>query len=154
MSDRTTTLELEAFFPYRVAVLAAEVSRGLAAVYRERFGVQPAEWRILAHLAQSAGGSVREIHEHANLDKAKVSRAVERLVGRGLVEKSPNPADRRLVRVVLTRAGRSLYRRIVPHARAFERDLLSSLSRSDRAALDRIIEKLETAARSESHHVR
>lgn len=138
-------LELERFFPYRVAVLAADVSKELSAVYRDRFGIRPAEWRVLAHLAAAGTGSVREIHRHANLDKAKVSRAVDRLAALGHVSKRPDARDRRLVALRLTPKGRGIYRRIVPHARAFEASLLDSLTRTERAVLDRAMDKLQAA---------
>ena len=40
-------LMLEAFLPYRLAVLAHTTSRALAGVYAERFGLSIPEWRIL-----------------------------------------------------------------------------------------------------------
>ncbi len=145
MPEADRPLVLERFFPYRVAVLAADVSKELSAVYRDRFGIRPAEWRVLAHLAAAGTGSVREIHRHANLDKAKVSRAVDRLAALGHVSKRPDTHDRRLVALRLTRKGRSVYERIVPHARAFEASLLGTLTKTERAVLDRAIDKLHAA---------
>jgi len=139
MSDPRDTLELERFFPYRITHLATLVSRSLAKVYGARFGLAPAEWRVLAHLARSEEVSVREIHLAAELDKAKISRAVARLEAMGAVSKTPNRTDRRLVALSLTEKGRRLYEEIVPLALAFEDELLSSLSPTERRALDRII---------------
>jgi len=38
-------LRLETFLPYRLSVLANEVSTRLASVYAERFGLTIPEWR-------------------------------------------------------------------------------------------------------------
>jgi DNA-binding MarR family transcriptional regulator len=142
MADRTDILDLERFFPYRVSLLASRVSKRLSAVYRDRFGLAPAEWRVVAHLAAESRVSVRDIHEVANLDKAKISRAVARLEALGIVRKSENRRDRRLVELTLTAKGRRMYAEIVPLARAFEDELLASLSLGDRSALDRALASL------------
>ncbi|MEL6794567.1 MAG: helix-turn-helix domain-containing protein, partial [Pseudomonadota bacterium] len=91
-----TAFELDRFLPYRLNVLAARVSRGFAAHYRERFGLSVAEWRVLAHLSQSDAVSVRDIHLKADLEKSKASRAAARLEEAGLVAKEGGVADRRL----------------------------------------------------------
>ncbi len=142
MSDPAETLELERFFPYRIARLASDVSNRLAAVYGQRAGLSPSEWRVIAHLAASARISVRDIHERADLDKAKISRAVSRLEALGLVAKTVNRADRRLVELALTRKGHRVYREIVPLARAFEESLLSALGAAERETLERAIDAL------------
>ena len=46
--------DLAAFLPYQLAVVAARVSKGFADRYRAEFGLTIPEWRVLAHLAQSA----------------------------------------------------------------------------------------------------
>jgi len=135
-------LDLAAFLPYRIAVLASRISRRLARVYERRFGISVAEWRVIAHLAHGERVSVRDIHERVSLDKPRVSRAVARLQAAGLVAKSPGRSDQRLVEISLTRKGWRLYGEIVPLARAYEEELLSALSAAERGALDRALEKL------------
>ena len=77
-SDRTRdggVLDLDQFLPYRLTVLAARVSKRVAAEYSERFGISIPEWRVIAHLARYRKVSVREIHDCVNMDKSRVSRA-------------------------------------------------------------------------------
>ncbi|WP_036554912.1 MarR family winged helix-turn-helix transcriptional regulator [Nisaea denitrificans] len=142
MDDQADLLDLDCFLPYRLAVIAARVSKAMSVLYAEKFGISIAEWRVIAHLAGSGRVSIRDIHARVNLDKVKVSRAVSRLEEAGLVLKASNAADNRLLDITLSDEGWSVYRQIVPLASGFEADLLSALDDTERAALERVFEKL------------
>ncbi|SDJ59229.1 DNA-binding transcriptional regulator, MarR family [Lentzea albidocapillata subsp. violacea] len=65
-----------------------------------------------------------ELNRHVLLSQPALSRMVERLVERGLVERCPDLGDRRGVRLTLTPAGRETQRAIGrPHARSVARAL-------------------------------
>ena len=89
-----------------------------------------------------------EIAGRSVMDKVSVSRAVARLVDDGRVLRAIDPHDRRRSVLRLSRRGRAIYQRIIPLARAYERDLLSALDRGDRADLDRVLTRLTQRARS------
>jgi DNA-binding MarR family transcriptional regulator len=55
---------------------------------------------------------IGELHHHVLLSQPALSRMVDRLVDRGLVERCPDPADRRGVRLSLTGAGRDAQQRV------------------------------------------
>lgn len=137
--------ELDQFLPYRLNVLAARVSRGFAAHYRERFGLSVAEWRVLAHLSQTDAVSVRDIHDRADLEKSKASRAAAKLEAAGLVTKTEAAEDRRLISLTLTDEGRALLSELIPIAESYESDLLASLPDEERAVLSRAIDRLMKA---------
>lgn len=123
-----TDFSLDSFLPYRLNVLAGRLSRGFAAIYRERFGLTIADWRVLAHLHDGTGSSVREISVEADLEKSRVSRAVTRLEARGLLTRATGSADKRLVSLALTKAGRAMVAEIIPLAAAYEIEVLRSLA--------------------------
>ncbi|EEW27010.1 MarR family winged helix-turn-helix transcriptional regulator [Rhodobacter ferrooxidans] len=122
-----SAFDLSAFLPYQLAVAASRVSRGFAELYRAEFGLSIAEWRVLAHLAQSGAVSVREICARVEMDKPKISRAAARLEAAGLIEKHANSTDRRLVVISLTDAGRDLVARILPIAERYQAQVLAQL---------------------------
>jgi DNA-binding MarR family transcriptional regulator len=137
-------LPLAQFLPYQINVLARRMSEDLARIYGERFGITIPEWRVLAHLADEAHVSIRDIHRKVAMDKVKVTRAAQRLERIGLIRKETQAEDRRLVALSLTEAGRDMFGQIVPLARHYEEQVLSKLSEDDlhrfRQLLTRLLE--------------
>jgi DNA-binding MarR family transcriptional regulator len=71
-----------------------------------------------------------------------MTKRLDRLVEAGLIQRRPDPADRRGVLVGLTRRGRAVVDEALgPHV-ANEERLLRSLSRADRRALDDVLRTL------------
>ncbi len=121
------SFDLSEFLPYQLAVLSQRVSDGFSTLYRSKYGLTVAEWRVVAHLSQSDKISVREIHERVAMEKSKASRAASRLEAAGYVSKTANPNDGRLVSLALTPTGRRMMEDLVPMARAYEAELLNNL---------------------------
>jgi DNA-binding MarR family transcriptional regulator len=78
------------------------------------------------------------------MDKAKVNRAVMRLVAAGLILAGTSLRDRRVNVLKLTPRGQKIYERIVPMALAHEKALLEPLSDAELKELVRLIGKLQT----------
>jgi DNA-binding MarR family transcriptional regulator len=142
MGSRAARLRLNQFLPYLITVLAARVSAELATRYEKRFGISIPEWRVIAHLAENKAVSVREIHQRLNMDKSKVSRAVERLARAGLLAKRIRPDDRRLLELSLTSRGRRVFARIVPLALDYQNDLLRTLTKRERTEFEAFVWRL------------
>ena len=96
-SQRFSPLRLDRFLPYELSVLAATASRRLADEYETRFGLQMAEWRVMAVLGFFHPMSSNGIVERTSMDKAKVSRAVSRLIRRGLLTRHRPSLPRRIL---------------------------------------------------------
>jgi len=120
-------LPLDAFLPYRAARLATALSRGLAAQYEQRYDISVAEWRVLGHLTQQTEISVRDIFTRVDMDRARVTRAVQRLAARGYVSKLVNQNDRRLVKLALTTSGTALALELSALAAGFEAEIMAAL---------------------------
>jgi DNA-binding MarR family transcriptional regulator len=70
-----------------------------------------------------------ELHRQVLLSQPALSRMVDRLVERDLIERYPDPADGRGVRLSVTDAGRDIQRQIGRrHARSVARTLAGELS--------------------------
>ena len=139
---------LESFLPYRLSLLSNTVSEGIASAYRDEHGLSVTEWRVLAILGRFAGISASEIISRGAMDKVTVSRAVARLVERGLVRRKADAEDRRRVALTLSRKGASLFNAVVPEALAYERQLLAALTDDERQSLMHLLEKLLDSART------
>ena len=139
------TFDLDQFSPYLINVLASRMSRNLSTIYGDRFNLSIAEWRIMSHLRQNRKVSIREIYRRVDMDKPRVSRAARRLESYGLVEKKPNPGDRRLIELSLTRTGIRLFDQIAPIALSFENEVLGILSPEERGVFMEIVQRLNKA---------
>lgn len=139
-------LRLESFLPYRLVMLADEVSQSLSRIYGRRHGLANPEWRVLAALGQHGGMTATEIGRNSRMHKTKVSRAVAELERRGLLVRTASQADLRVLHLALTDAGRAVYDDIIPLAVEFATDLASGLSPDDAAALDRLLSALMARA--------
>jgi DNA-binding MarR family transcriptional regulator len=84
-----------------------------------------------------------ELNRHVLLSQPALSRLVDRLAERGLVERCADPADGRGVRLSLTEAGRALQRAIGRrHARGVARAMTAALNHAELAQLEAICRKL------------
>ena len=135
-------LDLQQYFPYRLARLAEQVSLAVAEVYSERFALSRQEWRVLAILGARSEIATKEIGPLTTLDKMQVSRAMQGLEARGIVSRKRDPDDRRERIVSLTSTGRALYRKVVPFALERETKLLSVLTPEEIWILHRAMSKL------------
>jgi DNA-binding MarR family transcriptional regulator len=138
-------LLLDGFLPYRAARLANALSRRLAERYEARFEISVAEWRIIIHLTQESEISIRDIYTRVDMDRARVTRAVQRLQARGLVSKLVNESDRRLIRLALSDSGRQMANEIAAIAARFEAELLAAVPATAGEALLTHFDVLETA---------
>ncbi len=141
-------MNLQAFLPYRLAVLSEAVSHCVSQVYGERFQLTRDEWRVLAALAESDAMKSTAAALYTTLDKMQVSRACGRLEGRGLIRRDEDPEDRRNKILRLTPEGRDLLDQVVPLVQAREADLLQALDFQERLALEQVLDKLLARARS------
>jgi len=135
--------DLYSFTPYRLAMAAQKLSEMLAKHYRSQFGISIPEWRVLVHLAHSGDVSVRDIEARVGMEKSKVSRAASRLETSGLIVKTVNDDDRRLIRLTLSDKGRTLMSELLPLADAFQTEITAKLGDTldgFEAGLDKLLE--------------
>lgn len=136
------TLELERFLPYRLSLLSNRISQTIADLYAERFGIGVTEWRVIAVLGRYAGLSANEVAERTAMDKVAVSRAVARLLERGLIERDTRGDDRRRSVLALSGEGLAVHAQVAPLALDIEQRLLAGLDAEERGQLQRLLDKL------------
>ena len=84
-----------------------------------------------------------DLNRHVLLSQPALSRLVDRLAERGLVERCSDPADGRGVRLSLTEAGRAMQRQIGrQHARGVARAMTAGLNPAELKQLETICLKL------------
>jgi DNA-binding MarR family transcriptional regulator len=142
--QQNAKLDLFRFVPFRLNRLAAEVSAALSVEYRERYGLDIPEWRVLATLGfRNEACSAQYIAYCTRTHKSTISRAVTALMTRLLVERVENEDDRREYRLRLTRKGKTLYEELIPRLLRKEQDILSCLSAREQKDFAMMLGKIE-----------
>lgn len=136
-------MDLNQFLPYRLNRLADRISDELERMYAQRYDLNVAQWRVLAWLSHCDDLTAKKVCTYTNMDKARVSRAVQALVDRGLVTRAPSPRDQRVHELHLTRDGAELLSRLIPEAQDWEAELVATLSASEYRDLLNAMGKLE-----------
>jgi DNA-binding MarR family transcriptional regulator len=102
------------------------------------------EYDVLFQL-HDAGSALRmsDLAEAVLVSRSSCTRLVDRLVGRGLVERVASDHDRRSITVSMTTAGRATLRRAAAtHLRGIDSLFASRLDAADLADLERILVRL------------
>jgi MarR family transcriptional regulator, transcriptional regulator for hemolysin len=73
-----------------------------------QFGITRAQWVVLARLDRSEGLKQSELAEMLDLQPISLTRLLDKLCDSGLIERRPDPVDRRVKRLFLTDAARPL----------------------------------------------
>ena len=141
------TLPLEQFMTYRLNVLSNMLNRQMERFLKPQFDISLPDWRVLAHLGRFQAMSVRELSAYSQMDKALVSRAVARLVKKGLVSSKPDPNDGRLVVLALTKSGQKMFKTIMPLVRQRQQRLYACIDHKSQAAFDQALDALIATAR-------
>ncbi|OEY66041.1 MarR family transcriptional regulator [Marinobacter sp. X15-166B] len=136
-------LDLDQFLPYRLNRLADSISQAMADFYAQRYQINIAQWRILAWLSHSDDLTAKKICTYTNMDKARVSRALQALEERGLLDRFPSSHDQRQHHLTLTGKGRKVLAKLIPEAQDWEAKLVASLSASEYRDLFNLMRKLE-----------
>jgi len=98
-----------------------------------------ARFDLLASLEREDGQTLASLSRALLVTAGNVTGLVDRAERDGVVERRPEPSDRRVARVWLTPAGRALIRELLPlHARHVH-ELIGGLPAQDRRELRRLL---------------
>ena len=87
--------------------------------------------------------NISELNRHVLLSQPALSRLVDRLAGRGLIQRRPDHNDGRSTRLALTAQGRALQHQVGrQHARGVARAMTAGLDPADLKQLETICRKL------------
>ena len=142
MTGQNQGLNLKDFLPYRLSIVTNRISASFARLYSEKFNLSIPEWRVMAVLGQQPGLSADEVCSETEMDKVPVSRAVTKLLGKGLLRREFSGRDRRRSILCLSEAGYGMYAQIVPLALAYEAELKAVLTPREQSQLEKLLDKL------------
>ncbi|KQO54422.1 MULTISPECIES: MarR family transcriptional regulator [unclassified Methylobacterium] len=135
----------------RLGEAALLISRDRLNPLFAEFGLQPGEFDVLATLRRSGTPyalTPTALYEAAMISSGSMTNRLDRLENGGLVERRPNPADKRGTLVALTADGLALIDRAVEAHIANQQSIVSGLDEQERGQLAALLGKL---IRSQQH---
>jgi len=119
-----------------------------------RYGMTRAKWAVLARLERFEGLKQNELAEMLDLQPITLTRLLDRLCDNGLIERRPDPDDRRAKRLFLTPAAKPLLERLAGLGEELMDGALAGLGTAERqallAALSTVKENLRQAIQKKS----
>lgn len=122
------------FLPYVLNRVTNRLNADFQTALRER-GMTLTHWRVLAFLNETDGLGVSALADFTVTDQSTLSRALQQMERRGLVERRASAADNRFVEVHITARGRALFAEIIPLALQLRDRALAGLADTDRERL-------------------
>lgn len=124
-------------------MLGRRFARCLADMYTRKYALSTTGWEILAIIGRHAPIYPNVIADMTTMESDRVSRAVDMLVRKGVVQRTGDDTDRRRVILRLTAKGKEIHADIDNTRRRLDAHMLSALGDDEQAQLLRLLTKIE-----------
>ncbi len=131
--------ELERHVGYWLRYVSNHVSHAFGQKVEAR-GVTVAEWVVMRQMFDAGTLSPSELAAQVGLTRGAVSKLVDRLVGKKLVNRSASDGDRRYQTIALTAAGKKLVPVLARLADENDREFFGHLKADEQSALVGILQ--------------
>jgi DNA-binding MarR family transcriptional regulator len=119
--------------------------------YASYIGVTGSQYSMMAVIAEAQVATVGYVAEQMGVASQFVTAEISKLIGKNIIEKTPNETDRRSMHLRLTLKGQSLLRELGPIRRESNDLMYGSLTGDRGRALKEIIDTLIKDANSALH---
>ncbi|UEJ84313.1 MarR family winged helix-turn-helix transcriptional regulator [Brachybacterium halotolerans subsp. kimchii] len=133
---------------HRIAFLLSQLGSDASAGFERALGglgITPGDAGVLRLVGRNPGVSQRAVSEQVGVGPSRIVAVLDRLEGKGLLERRRSPRDRRSHEVSLTEHGREVLERLGPIARDHERAYIEPLEPEEVHQLQSLLEKVATA---------
>ena len=147
--------ELDAPPWLRVESTLMSTASAIHAAYDSRLaplGLTLNQASLLAYISEFGPVSQTRAAEHLGQGRAVTGTHVDKLEGLGLVERRPDPADRRVWLVAITTAGTAMAEAVADVDRVLREELREGISRADRQTLAALLIRLQQNLHRSTEH--
>jgi DNA-binding MarR family transcriptional regulator len=109
----------------------------------EPLAIGPRDFLLMRFVAASDGQSQQTLAEQLGVPASRMVALVDHLEEMGLVERRPDPEDRRVRRLFITRKGRSVLEKAGKIAIDYETQLCAGINREEREQLIDLLRRLQ-----------
>jgi MarR family transcriptional regulator, transcriptional regulator for hemolysin len=114
-------------------------------------GMTRAQWAILIWLERQPGISQKELSEILEVEPITVARLIDRLEARGMVERRPDPRDRRIWRLHLLRPAQDVIHEIDEHRADMTRIVTEGIEEKDLETVIEALLRMKSTLTQDSH---
>lgn len=136
------------YFSYKLSILSNRLSVGTSRLYADRYDLTLRNWRIINIVGHFQPISPIEISKISHYDRGQVSRALEQLEARLLIQRTEEGGVGNKTSISLSDAGMRMFNEILPIARQREAELLSAIPAEDVKSLNLMIDALLAKAQT------
>ena len=116
--------------------------------FMDESGLSFSQVNTLMRLHFAGQADISDISEQMGITKAAASQLVEQMVWLGLLDRIPDPIDRRIKRLALTPKGHALAEKLVDMQRKWVEQFTDSLTSRQREAISDALQVMTDAARN------
>ena len=142
LRDGITILDIEKYPPFLLNAVSSAWGRKTSAIYRHRFGLGIAEWRIIAMLNIEPRITANRICAVLRFDKASASRVLRFLDTQGIVTYEASPTDERKRRWWLSEKGLKIHDDLLAIALGCEEEMIADVAAEDLETFLRVMQKM------------
>jgi len=114
-------------------------------------GMTRAQWAILIRLDRQPGISQKELSEILEVEPITVARLIDRLEARGMVERRPDPRDRRIWRLHLLRPACDVLQEIDEHRADMTRIVTAGIDENSIDIMTEALLRMKATLTQEAH---
>ncbi|KRN28387.1 hypothetical protein IV38_GL001387 [Lactobacillus selangorensis] len=113
------------------------------------FGLNDSNFFFIFILLDNPGISQDDLTKKMSLDHSTVTRAVAKLIDKGIITRSPNPNDKRASQIYPTDKAAELCQKILPIVNQIYDKLFAGLNDSEQEQLEHLLNKALASAQKE-----
>ncbi|MEH6757283.1 MAG: MarR family transcriptional regulator [Parasphingorhabdus sp.] len=123
----------------------SDITRLIRRTFDQRakeIGITRPQWRVLTMLNRHQGAKQSELAEMLELDAMTLCRMIDRLQSGGLIERRPDPQDRRAWQLYLTDEATPLINRLRPMGEALLQEAIRGIDKPDQELLQNLLDQI------------
>jgi DNA-binding MarR family transcriptional regulator len=128
-----------------IGYLVKRTQRHMQEAIEARFAAQGCtlqQWLVLMSLRDGLVSSVADLCRDLHHDSGAMTRLIDQLEARNLIERCRNPDDRRVIELRLTKTGHKVLDKLIPTACDFLNETLEGFSREEVRLLQSLLRRM------------
>ena len=128
---------------FRISRVHARMNAQATRILKKHADLSLSQWRVMVMIDRSGRTTAAEIVRETQIDKGLISRTIKGMTDDGLITQATSTTDQRASFLELTPEGRARFAAARPHMLGRQGRLIGALSKPEREAFFRTIDKLE-----------